>query len=238
MRCTSVPEPRRSAVSVRAASIARGRASASSASSASCVSAAANRPYSSSGGAPYTPVNASSNERGWRAVMRRQTWTRLESPRCAASHSRNADPARYAIASPWYRGRAIEGRVRRQLSLGGPLPEDGHAPRAVRPPDPANNAPLDEGRVALGHPSRRAERQRPQVHREEPRQPADRGVARLARGMRDVRVLVDREQVAPCAIADRGRRTRRRGPEEDRAAYRAAGAQSRSRRCSDPRRSP
>ena len=73
--------------------------------SAFAVTSALKRPYSSAGGAPNTPANAASKLRTVRAVMRRQTCGRLESlwPGRCTSHSRYAEPTRYAMLPPSHR---------------------------------------------------------------------------------------------------------------------------------------
>ncbi len=61
------------------------------------VTSTVNAEYSSSGGPPNTPANASSNERRRRAVIRAQRSRSALSPFLSTSHSTNAEPARYAI---------------------------------------------------------------------------------------------------------------------------------------------
>ncbi len=58
------------------------------------VTSAVNRPYSSAGPAPKTPVKAGTKPRSARAVIRRQRLGSASSPSRSTSHSRYAEPVR------------------------------------------------------------------------------------------------------------------------------------------------
>ena len=108
-----------------------------SASTARHVSSAQKRSYSRAGGSPKTPSNAVSKLRLSFAVSRAHRCLRLSGPERSTSHSRYADPARYAIDIPsqlceslaicWYVG-SLPARARwrriaaRRSPLGRPDP--------------------------------------------------------------------------------------------------------------------
>ena len=120
------------------------------ASSALAVRSTVKRPYSSRGVPPYTPANASSNEREVRADMRRHRWTSDSSPCLSASHSRNADPARYAIAPAWKSPRPSSSR-----SYGGRRPSSAHCrSTAARMAPWGRPLPVSRPSTTVAYPSR------------------------------------------------------------------------------------
>ncbi len=180
------------------------------------VRSAVNRPYSTDGDSPNTPRNASSNERFCRAVRRRHTKTRLESPRCSASHSRNAEPARYANDPP------SNAPDEFKFSYRGSCPSSASSRSKAGRQTPcgtagAGDAAFDESRIAFDHPPRSAYGDRSCVDRKRAPQVVEHTSApRRARQVRDVAELVRDEHLAPVAkLADVVARVRRRGPQID-----------------------